>query len=188
MPACDRSTSAAAPATSNRTHAIGHRQRFPSAEARLRRGERCRRFPRKNRTCCARTCRRPSTGATTALHPHSGGRYGVRLELQRSRRSGRLTSGASRSTCSSTSPLPHRYRTLALRAGAVLTDTDAGQRCAVLLTSRRSAAARRCAASASSGSAIATAWSFSAEYRWEAWWTLDAARSSSTPAPSPRSP
>ena len=71
-------------------------------------------------------------------------------------------------------PLPDRYRTLALRAGAIFTDPAAGNDVPFYPSAdarRRPDAARvpRVPVPRSQQPVM------TAEYRWEAWWTLDGA-------------
>ena len=79
------------------------------------------------------------------LHPHAGGRYGVELSDFRDQDLNAYSFRRMAIDLQQYVPVPNRYRTIALRAAAVLTDPRAGQRRAVLLPAdarRRAAAAR----------------------------------------------
>jgi hypothetical protein len=105
-------------------------------------------------------------------HPHAGGRYTARLADYRNTDDG----GFRRADVDLQHyvPIPNRYRTLALRAQAVLTDGRGGQDVpfsfqptlggASLLRGFREFRFQ-------DRNAVAV----SAEYRWEAWWALDGA-------------
>jgi hypothetical protein len=94
------------------------------------------------------------------LHPHAGGRYGLQFSNFDDRDLGQY--GFRRVTVDVQQyvPLPNRYRVIALRAAAVMTDAGAAAPASTCpsTTSPRWAGARSCAASASSASGIATAW------------------------------
>jgi outer membrane protein assembly factor BamA len=108
------------------------------------------------------------------LHPHSGGRYRARLLNFADRDLDAFSFRRVELEAEHYVPLPHRLRTLALRATAVLTDPDSGNDVPfyyqptlggsrVLRGYREFRFRDR------------NAMAFTAEYRWEAWWALDGA-------------
>jgi outer membrane protein assembly factor BamA len=108
------------------------------------------------------------------LHPHAGGRYGVRLADFRDRDLDAFDFRRVQLDVQQYVPLPNRYRTIALRAAAVFTDADSGQQVPFFYqpTLGGSQALRgfREFRFRDQNSLLLTA-----EYRWEAWWALDGA-------------
>jgi hypothetical protein len=108
------------------------------------------------------------------MHPHAGGRYGVKLSDFRDRELGAFDFRRVEVDVQQFVPLPSRYRTLALRATTVFTDAGPGQDVPFFyqpslggshtLRGFREFRFRD-----------RNALAFSAEYRWEAWWALDGA-------------
>lgn len=108
------------------------------------------------------------------LHPHAGGLYGVHVADFRDRDLNAFDFRRVRLDVQQYLPLPNRYRTLALRAAAVLTDAGSGQQVPFFFqpTLGGSQALRgfREFRFRDRNSLL-----FTAEYRWEAWWALDGA-------------
>jgi len=108
------------------------------------------------------------------LHPHAGGRYGVQLSNFDDRDLGQY--GFRRVTLDVQQyvPLPNRYRVIALRAAAVMTDAGAGQQVPFYyqptLGGSQQLRGFREFRFRDRNSLMMTA-----EYRWEASWMLDAA-------------
>ena len=109
-----------------------------------------------------------------ATHPRRGGHYEVTASRFDGRRRRAHDFRRIDVHLQQIVPLGNRYRRLELRAQAALTDADGNAR-VPMIYSRRSAACRPCAASATSRFRDRNAVSMSAEYQWEAWWALDAA-------------
>jgi hypothetical protein len=108
------------------------------------------------------------------LHPHAGGRYGVRVARYADRGEGSDDFRRVEIALQQYVPLPNRCRTLAVRADATLTDGVDGGRVpfyyqptlggAQTLRGFREFRFRD-----------QNALALTAEYRWEAWWALDVA-------------
>jgi hypothetical protein len=108
------------------------------------------------------------------LHPHAGGRYGVHVSDFRDRDLNAFDFRRVQLDVQQYVPLPNRYRTIALRAAAVLTGASSGQQVPFFYqpTLGGSQALRgfREFRFRDQNSLLLTA-----EYRWEAWWALDGA-------------
>ena len=108
------------------------------------------------------------------LHPHAGGRYGVEFSNFRDQDLDTYAFRRVGIELHQYVPLPNRYRTLALRAAAVLTDADAGQEVPFYfqptLGGSQELRGFREFRFRDRNSLLLTA-----EYRWEAWWALDGA-------------
>jgi hypothetical protein len=108
------------------------------------------------------------------LHPHSGGRYGVQVSDFRDQNLSAFSFRRTAIEVQQYVPLPTRYRTIALRAAAVLTDPRAGQQVPFFyqptLGGSQSLRGFREFRFRDRNSL-----SLTAEYRWEAWWALDGA-------------
>jgi hypothetical protein len=108
------------------------------------------------------------------LHPHGGGRYGARLSHFDDRDLDAFSFRRVELDAEQYVPLPNRFRTLALRAAAVLTEAESGNDVPFfyqptlggsrLLRGFREFRFRD-----------RNSLAFTAEYRWEAWWALDGA-------------
>jgi hypothetical protein len=108
------------------------------------------------------------------LHPHAGGRYGVQLSDYRDQDLNAFGFRRYAIDLQQYVPIPDRYRTIALHAAADFTDARSGQEVpfyfqptlggAMALRGFREFRFR------DRNSVLLTA-----EYRWEAWWALDAA-------------
>ena len=108
------------------------------------------------------------------LHPHAGGRYGVRVSDFRDQELATFDFRRVELDAQHYVPLPNRYRTLALRAAAVLTDADEGREVPFFylptLGGSHMLRGFRVFRFRDRNSMVLTA-----EYRWEAWWALDGA-------------
>jgi outer membrane protein assembly factor BamA len=108
------------------------------------------------------------------LHAHAGGRYGVHVADFRDRDLNAFDFRRVQVDLQQYVPLPNRYRILALRAAAVLTDADTGQQVPFFyqptLGGRQALRGFREFRFRDRNSLL-----FTAEYRWEAWWALDGA-------------
>jgi hypothetical protein len=107
-------------------------------------------------------------------HPHGGGRYGVMVSQFHDRDLDRYDFQRVEVNLQQYVPLPHRYRILALRAEAVLTDADAGHQVPFYfqptLGGAKDLRGFREFRFRDQNSLL-----LGAEYRWEAWWALDGA-------------
>jgi hypothetical protein len=110
----------------------------------------------------------------SATHPHAGGRYAVKLSNYDDRDLSAYGFRRIDVEAQQYVPLPHRYRVLALRAAAVMTDASAGQQVPFYyqptLGGSQELRGFREFRFRDQNSLVLTA-----EYRWEAWWMLDAA-------------
>jgi hypothetical protein len=108
------------------------------------------------------------------LHPHSGGRYSIRFSDFTDQDLDAYSFRRVELDVQQYVPLPNQYRTIALRAGAVLTDAEAGQDVPFYYQPSLG------------GSQVLRGFRefrfqdrnslfLTAEYRWEAWWALDGA-------------
>jgi hypothetical protein len=108
------------------------------------------------------------------LHPHAGGRYTAQLSNFRDQELNGFDFRRVEVDVQQYVPLPNRYRTVALRASAVLTDADAGHQVPFFYQPTLG------------GSHVLRGFrefrfrdrnslAMTAEYRWEAWWALDGA-------------
>ena len=108
------------------------------------------------------------------LHPHAGGRYGVAVSNYQDRDLDAFGFQRVQVDLQQYVPLPHRYRILALRASAVLTDPHAGEQVPFYYQPTLGGAQQlrgfREFRFRDQNSLL-----FTAEYRWEAWWALDGA-------------
>jgi outer membrane protein assembly factor BamA len=108
------------------------------------------------------------------LNPHSGGRYGAQLSNYADRDLNGYDFRRIDIELQQYVPLPHRYRVIALRAAAVVTDADAGQQVPFFyqptLGGSQTLRGFREFRFRDRNSLVLTA-----EYRWEAWWALDGA-------------
>lgn len=105
-------------------------------------------------------------------HPHQGGRYSARFADYRATDGGGFLRGEV--DLQQYVPLPNRYRTLAIRAGAVLTDGRAGGDVPVyFLPTLGGASTLRGFREFRFQDQQAVL--MTAEYRWEAWWALNGA-------------
>ena len=108
------------------------------------------------------------------LHPHAGGRYGVRFSDYRDRNLDTFDFRKVSVDVQQYVPIPNRYRTIALHAAAVFTDPGAGQQVPFYfeptLGGAQALRGFREFRFQDRHSLLA-----SAEYRWEAWWALDGA-------------
>jgi hypothetical protein len=108
------------------------------------------------------------------LHPHGGGRYGVTVSQFHDRELDTYDFRRVEVNLQQYVPLPHRYRTLALRAEAVFTGADADQQVPFYfqptLGGAQSLRGFREFRFRDENSLL-----LGAEYRWEAWWALDGA-------------
>jgi outer membrane protein assembly factor BamA len=108
------------------------------------------------------------------LHPHAGGRYRVQLSSYRDRDLDAFDFNRVEVELQQYLPLPNRYRTLAFRAAAVLTDPGAGQDVPFFyqptLGGGQELRGFREFRFRDRNSLVMTA-----EYRWEASWMLDGA-------------
>jgi hypothetical protein len=108
------------------------------------------------------------------LHPHAGGRYGVQVSNVRDQDLNAYDFRQVSVDVQQYVPLPNRYRTLALRAAGVFSDADPGQEVPFYLQPTLGGASElrgfREFRFRDRNSLVLTA-----EYRWEAWWALDAA-------------
>jgi Omp85 superfamily domain len=108
------------------------------------------------------------------LHPHAGGLYSAQLSTFRDQKLNAFDFQRVEMDVQQYVPISNRYRTLALRASAILTDAEAGQQVPFFyqptlggshtLRGFREFRFR-------DGNSVA----MTAEYRWEAWWALDGA-------------
>jgi outer membrane protein assembly factor BamA len=109
-----------------------------------------------------------------ALHPHSGGRYAVRLADYRDQNRHAYTFQRVDLDVHQYVPLPDRYRTLAFRATGTFTDASAGHDVPFFeqpaLGGSQTLRGFREFRFRDRNSLALTA-----EYRWEAWWALDGA-------------
>ena len=107
-------------------------------------------------------------------HPHRGGRYGVLVSEFHDQDLDAFDFHRVDIDLQQYVPLPHRYRILALRAAATLTDSDANQQVPFYfqptLGGAQTLRGFREFRFRDRNSLL-----FSAEYRWEAWWALDGA-------------
>jgi hypothetical protein len=107
-------------------------------------------------------------------HPHGGGRYGVTVSQFRDQDFNKYDFQRVEVNLQQYVPLATRYRILALRAEAVMTDADAGQQVPFYfqptLGGARSLRGFREFRFRDQNSLL-----LGAEYRWEAWWALDGA-------------
>jgi len=108
------------------------------------------------------------------LHPHAGGRYSAQLSNFRDQDVNAFDFRQVEVDVQQYVPLPNRYRTVALRASAVLTDADADHQVPFFFLPTLG------------GSHVLRGFrefrfrdrnslAMTAEYRWEAWWALDGA-------------
>jgi hypothetical protein len=108
------------------------------------------------------------------LHPKIGGRYAVQVSQYRDRDLNAFDFHRVDIDIQQYIPLPHRYRTFAFRAGAEITDADAGQQVPFYyqptLGGAQTLRGFREFRFRDQNSLLLTA-----EYRWEAWWALDGA-------------
>ena len=108
------------------------------------------------------------------LHPHAGGRYGVKFSDYRDRDLDSFDFRSFAIDLQQYVPIPDRYRTIALHAAAVLTDPRAGQQVPFYfqptLGGAQALRGFREFRFQDANSLLLTA-----EYRWEAWWALDGA-------------
>jgi hypothetical protein len=108
------------------------------------------------------------------LHPHAGSQYEARFSRYHDRTSSVFDFNRVELDMQHYVPLPNRYRTLAVRAAGVFTDTTSGHEVPFYYqpTLGGSQALRgfREFRFRDSNSVV-----MQAEYRWEAWWALDAA-------------
>jgi surface antigen Omp85-like protein len=108
------------------------------------------------------------------LHPHAGGRYGVKFSDYRDRDLDSFDFRCFAIDLQQYVPIPDRYRTIALHAAAVLTDPRAGQQVPFYfqptLGGAQALRGFREFRFQDANSLLLTA-----EYRWEAWWALDGA-------------
>jgi len=106
------------------------------------------------------------------LHPHAGGRYSAQLSNFTDREDGTYDFRRLEMKAQQYVPLPNRYRLLALRAAAVITDTDRGHQVPFYyqptLGGGEELRGFREFRFQDRNSLLLTA-----EYRWEAWWALD---------------
>ena len=107
-------------------------------------------------------------------HPHRGGRYGVLVSQFHDQDLDAFNFHRADIELQQYVPLPNRYRLLALRALAVLTNADAGQQVPFYfqptLGGAQTLRGFREFRFRDQNSLL-----LSAEYRWEAWWALDGA-------------
>jgi hypothetical protein len=108
------------------------------------------------------------------LHPHTGGRYGVRLARYADRGDGAGDFQRVDVALQQYVPLPHRYRVLALRADAAFTDGIAGGR-APFYYQPTLGGSQTLRGFREFRFRDASSLALTAEYRWEAWWALDVA-------------
>jgi hypothetical protein len=108
------------------------------------------------------------------LHPHSGGRYGMKFSDYRDRDFDSYNFRSFTVDLQQYVPIPDRYRTIALHAAAVVTDPRAGQEVPFYfqptLGGAQALRGFREFRFQDANSLLLTA-----EYRWEAWWALDGA-------------
>ncbi len=113
-------------------------------------------------------------GRDIPLHPRAGGYYGVRFSEFRDQDSGAFDFRQLEIDLQQYLPWLQKYRVLALRAAAVITDTDAGQAVPFYYMPTLGGGERlrgfRERRFRDFNSLL-----FTAEYRWEAWWALDVA-------------
>jgi hypothetical protein len=108
------------------------------------------------------------------LYPHAGGRYGIHVAHYADRGQGAGDFRRVDVALQQYVPLPHRYRTLALRADAVLTDgVDGGEVPFYYLPTLGGSQTLRGFREFRFRDQNSLA--LTAEYRWEAWWALDVA-------------
>ena len=119
------------------------------------------------------------------LHPHAGGRYAVQFSAFNDRGLDAFDFRRVSIDLQQYVPIPDRYRTIALRAAAVFTDASTGQDVPFFYQPTLGGA-RALRGFREFRFRDRDALILSAEYRWEAWWALDGA-CSSTPAQSLRS-
>jgi len=107
-------------------------------------------------------------------HPHHGGRYGVLVSQFHDQDLDAFDFHRVDIDLQQYVPLPNRYRLLAVRAAAVVTDSDANQHVPFYfqptLGGAQTLRGFREFRFRDQSSLL-----FSAEYRWEAWWALDGA-------------
>ena len=119
-------------------------------------------------------CPPSSTGATTPAHPHAGGRYAVAVTNFDDRDLGRYDFYRVDVNLQHYVPLPDRYRLVALRAHGVFTNADGDSAVPFYLQPTLGGASDlrgfRESRFRDQNSVL-----LGAEYRWEAWWALDAA-------------
>jgi hypothetical protein len=108
------------------------------------------------------------------LHPHNGGRYGATFSRFDDRDLGTYDFNRVDVSLQQYVPLASRYRVLALRAEAVLTDTDAGHEVPFYLQPTLGGA-KNLRGYREFRFRDRNSLLLGAEYRWEAWWALDAA-------------
>lgn len=108
------------------------------------------------------------------LHPHAGGRYGVKLSNFRDQDLNSFDFNSMEVELQQYMPVPNRYRTIALRAAATLTDSRNGQQVPFYeyptLGGSQTLRGFREFRFTDRNSLV-----MQAEYRWEAWWALDGA-------------
>ena len=108
------------------------------------------------------------------LHPHRGGFYGVTFADYRDRDLDSYDFRRYDIELQQYIPLPHRYRILALRAAAVLTDTQGDQQVPFYYMPTLGGS-QNLRGFREFRFRDQNALMFTAEYRWEAWWALDGA-------------
>jgi hypothetical protein len=108
------------------------------------------------------------------LHPHAGGRYGVKVSDYRDQDRDAFAFRSASIDLQQYIPVPNRYRTIALHAAANFTDPRAGQEVPFYfqptLGGAQALRGFREFRFQDRNSLLLTA-----EYRWEAWWALDGA-------------
>lgn len=108
------------------------------------------------------------------LHPHAGGRYAVQYSHYTDQDQSQFGFNRIAIDLHQYVPLPNRYRTLALRAGAVLTDPHAGQEVPFYFQPSLGGS-QTLRGFREFRFRDSNALMFTAEYRWEAAWLLDGA-------------
>ncbi|MFQ5789449.1 MAG: BamA/TamA family outer membrane protein [Acidobacteriota bacterium] len=108
------------------------------------------------------------------LHPHAGGFYSLRVSDYRDGSVGRFDFRRYEVDLHQYVPLPHRHRVLALRSGAILTDTGAGQQVPFYYQPTLGGHQKLRGFREFRFRDRNSLW-LTAEYRWEAWWALDSA-------------
>jgi hypothetical protein len=108
------------------------------------------------------------------LHPHAGGRYGVKVSNYRDQDLNTFDFRRVEIELQQYVPVPNRYRTIALRAAATFTDSPHGQEVPFYefptLGGSQTLRGFREFRFTDRNSLV-----MQAEYRWEAWWALDGA-------------
>ena len=110
----------------------------------------------------------------SSLHPHDGGRYGVVFSQYHDRDLDAYGFRRVEVDLQQYVPLWSRYRVLALRAKAVVTDTDAGNQVPFYFQPTLGGA-HDLRGFREFRFRDQNSWLIGAEYRWEAWWALDPA-------------